>query len=130
MREMAGCGDGVARWVGRVAGGVVARLEGLRRGIGPGTPLGDPGDLELLCGKRPGKWAAPLCSGLPLTDGSENRAANPFDPRKSYRTRLAPFCSCYRAPDCGRHSMWPLWTGRFARAWRGVRAAPSTNAPT
>ena len=48
MREMAGCGDGVARWVGRVAGGVVARLEGLRRGIGPGTPLGDPGDLELL----------------------------------------------------------------------------------
>src|SRR5712675_2910834 len=48
MRKMAGCGDGVARWVGRVAGGVVARLEGLRRGTGPGTPLGDPGDLELL----------------------------------------------------------------------------------
>src|SRR5712675_2639030 len=48
MREMARCGDGVARWVGRVAGGVVARLEGLRRGTGPGTPLGDPGDLELL----------------------------------------------------------------------------------
>src|SRR6266403_1765747 len=48
MREMAGCGDGVARWVGRVAGGVVARLEGLRRGTGPGTPLGDPCDLELL----------------------------------------------------------------------------------
>src|SRR5712671_6531485 len=53
MREMAGCVDGVARWVGRVAGGVVARLEGLRRGTGPGTPLGDPGDLELLAESGP-----------------------------------------------------------------------------
>src|SRR5258705_2050403 len=53
MREMAGCGDGVARWVGRVAGDVVARLAGLRRGTGPGTPLGDPGDLELLAESGP-----------------------------------------------------------------------------
>src|SRR5712672_1379942 len=53
MRERAGCGGGVAQWVGRVAGGVVARLEGLRRGTGPGTPLGDPGDLELLAESGP-----------------------------------------------------------------------------
>src|SRR5258705_132575 len=53
MREMAGCGDGVAQWVGRVAGDVVARLADLRRGTGPGTPLGDPGDLELLAESGP-----------------------------------------------------------------------------
>src|SRR5882762_5406253 len=53
MRELAGCGGGVAQWVGRVAGGVVARLEGLRRGTGPGTPLGNPGDLELLAESGP-----------------------------------------------------------------------------
>jgi hypothetical protein len=53
MREMAACGDGAARWVERVAGGVVARLEGLRRGTGPGTPMGDPGELELLAESGP-----------------------------------------------------------------------------
>jgi len=106
------------RWRGgsggsRVCGGAAC---GLRRGTGPGTPLGNPGDLELLAESGPESGRPRDVVGCRSRTGAKNRAANPFDPRKSYRTRLAAFCSCYRAPDCGRHSRWPLWMGRLARA--------------
>ena len=53
MRGMAACGDGVAHWFGRIAGGVAARLVGLRRGTDACTPLGNPGDSALLAEPGP-----------------------------------------------------------------------------
>jgi hypothetical protein len=53
MRERAACGDGVAHRFGRLAGGVAARVVGLRRWTDARTPVGNPGDSVLLAESGP-----------------------------------------------------------------------------
>jgi len=90
---------------------------GLAARHGSGTPLGDPGDLELLAERRPETWAAPRV-WVAAHGRGENRARTRLIREKSYRHDLRRF-----APVIGRGLRSPFdvaaWTGRLARAVAG-----------